>query len=114
MQGIALGGSAVFLLLLTQATTPVAALLICGATGTSACAMSGFAPNCFDIAPKYADVIWGISNTFATVPAWSASTPGLARRPCRHVQRPSCPPLRCGCSAQLSILVFSSGRPLID
>ena len=25
----------------------------------------GFAPNCFDIAPKYADVICGISNTFA-------------------------------------------------
>ena len=69
MQTIALGGSAVFLLLLTQATTPLAAVLImCCATGTSACAMSGFAPNCFDIAPKYADVIWGISNTFATLP----------------------------------------------
>jgi ACS family sodium-dependent inorganic phosphate cotransporter len=69
MQTIALGGSAFFLLLLTQATTPLAAVLImCGATATSACAMSGFAPNCFDIAPKYADVIWGISNTFATLP----------------------------------------------
>jgi ACS family sodium-dependent inorganic phosphate cotransporter len=69
MQTIALVGSAVFLLLLTQATTPLAAvLLMCGATATSACAMSGFAPNCFDIAPKYADVIWGISNTFATLP----------------------------------------------
>jgi ACS family sodium-dependent inorganic phosphate cotransporter len=69
MQSIALGGSAVFLLLLTQAATPLAAVLImCGATGTAACAMSGFAPNCFDIAPKYADVIWGISNTFATLP----------------------------------------------
>jgi MFS transporter, ACS family, solute carrier family 17 (sodium-dependent inorganic phosphate cotransporter), other len=69
MQTIALGGGAVFLLLLTQATTPQAAVLImCCATGTSACAMSGFAPNCFDIAPKYADVIWGISNTFATLP----------------------------------------------
>lgn len=69
MQTIALVGSAFFLLLLTQATTPLAAVLImCGATGTAACAMSGFAPNCFDIAPKYADVIWGISNTFATLP----------------------------------------------
>ena len=69
MQTIALGGGAVFLLLLTQATTPQAAVLImCCATATSACAMSGFAPNCFDIAPKYADVIWGISNTFATLP----------------------------------------------
>jgi ACS family sodium-dependent inorganic phosphate cotransporter len=69
MQTIALGGGAVFLLLLTQATTPLAAVVImCCATGASACAMSGFAPNCFDIAPKYADVIWGISNTFATLP----------------------------------------------
>ena len=69
MQSIALGGLAVFLLLLTQASTPAAAVvLMCGATATSACAMSGFGPNCFDIAPKYADVIWGISNTFATLP----------------------------------------------
>ena len=45
-----------------------AVLIVCCATGTSACAMSGFAPNCFDIAPKYADVIWGISDTFATLP----------------------------------------------
>ena len=69
MQTIALGGSAVFLLLLTQAGTPTTAVvLMCGATATSACAMSGFGPNCFDIAPRYADVIWGISNTFATLP----------------------------------------------
>ena len=69
MQTIALGGSALFLLLLTQASTPTTAvMLMCGATATSACAMSGFGPNCFDIAPRYADVIWGISNTFATLP----------------------------------------------
>jgi ACS family sodium-dependent inorganic phosphate cotransporter len=69
MQGIALAGSAIFMLLLTQATTPTAAVVImCFATATSACAVSGFAPNCFDIAPKYADVIWGVSNTFATLP----------------------------------------------
>jgi ACS family sodium-dependent inorganic phosphate cotransporter len=69
LQTIALVGSATFMLLLTQAATPLAAVLImCCATGTAACAMSGFAPNCFDIAPKYADVIWGISNTFATLP----------------------------------------------
>ncbi|MCJ7451571.1 MAG: hypothetical protein MUO39_03735, partial [Steroidobacteraceae bacterium] len=69
MQTIALLGGAVFMLLLTQATTPAAAVVImCFAAGCSACAMSGFAPNCFDIAPRYADVIWGISNTFATLP----------------------------------------------
>jgi ACS family sodium-dependent inorganic phosphate cotransporter len=69
MQTIALLGGAVFMLLLTQATTPAAAVVImCFAAGSSSFAMSGFAPNCFDIAPKYADVIWGISNTFATLP----------------------------------------------
>jgi ACS family sodium-dependent inorganic phosphate cotransporter len=69
MQIISLVGGAAFLLLLTQATTPAAAVVLmsCGA-GASAFAMSGFAPNCFDIAPKYSDVIWGISNTFATIP----------------------------------------------
>jgi len=43
-------------------------LLMCGATGTLAFCFAGFSPNSFDIAPRYADVIWGISNTFATLP----------------------------------------------
>jgi ACS family sodium-dependent inorganic phosphate cotransporter len=69
MQTIALVGGACFLLLLTRATTPtVAVVLLCCATGSFAFAMSGFAPNCFDIAPRYADVIWGLSNTVATLP----------------------------------------------
>jgi ACS family sodium-dependent inorganic phosphate cotransporter len=69
MQTIALVGGAVFLLLLTRATTPTAAvLLMCCATGAAAFCMSGFGPNCFDIAPRYADVIWGISNSVATLP----------------------------------------------
>jgi ACS family sodium-dependent inorganic phosphate cotransporter len=69
MQTIALVGGAVFLLLLTKATTATAAvLLMCCATGAAAFCMSGFGPNCFDIAPRYADVIWGISNSVATLP----------------------------------------------
>jgi ACS family sodium-dependent inorganic phosphate cotransporter len=69
MQTIALVGGAVFLLLLTRATTPATAvLLMCCSTGAFAFCMSGFAPNCFDIAPRYADVIWGISNSVATLP----------------------------------------------
>jgi ACS family sodium-dependent inorganic phosphate cotransporter len=69
MQTIGLVGGAVFLLLLTRATTPLTAvLLMCCATGAGAFCISGFAPNCFDIAPRYADVIWGISNTAATLP----------------------------------------------
>ncbi|NJD30765.1 MAG: ACS family MFS transporter [Gammaproteobacteria bacterium] len=69
MQTIALVGGAVFLLLLTRApTATVAVVLLCFSTGAYAFCMSGFAPNCFDIAPKHADVIWGISNTAATLP----------------------------------------------
>lgn len=62
-------GTALFLLLLTDVTSvKVASVLMCGATGSLACCMPGFAPNGLDIAPRYADVIFGISNTFATLP----------------------------------------------
>ena len=68
-QGIGLLGGATFLLLLLTAKTPTAGvLLMSGATATLAFCMGGFAPNSFDIAPRYADVIWGLSNTFATIP----------------------------------------------
>ncbi|MBK6451061.1 MAG: MFS transporter [Proteobacteria bacterium] len=116
MQTIALGGSAVFLLLLTQATTPLAAVLImCCATGTSACAMSGFAPNCFDIAPKYADVIWGISNTFATLPGivgiyvtgWLVDRTGTFGAPFVLTAAVSL-------FGAVFYLVFGSGRRLVD
>jgi len=66
---IALVGSAAFLLLVQTATTPlVAVLLMCGASGTLAFCLSGFAANPFDIAPRHADVIWGLSNTAGTLP----------------------------------------------
>jgi len=66
---IALVGSATFLLLVQTATTPtVAVLLMCGSAGTLAFCLSGFAANPFDIAPRHADVIWGLSNTAGTLP----------------------------------------------
>jgi ACS family sodium-dependent inorganic phosphate cotransporter len=69
LQTISLVGGGFFLLMLPQVATPTAAVvLMCFAAGCFAMCMAGFAPNCFDIAPKYADVIWGISNTAATVP----------------------------------------------
>jgi MFS transporter, ACS family, solute carrier family 17 (sodium-dependent inorganic phosphate cotransporter), other len=69
MQTIALGGTAIFLLQLPGAGSVTAgAVLMCCATGSLAFGMAGFAPNPFDIAPRFADVIWGISNTFATLP----------------------------------------------
>jgi len=69
MQTIGLVGSAACLLLLREAgSANVALILVCSAAGALAITTSGFAPNGFDLAPRYADVIFGISNTFATIP----------------------------------------------
>ncbi len=69
MQTIGIGVGGIFLLQLPGATSITAALvLMCCVTGSHAFCLAGFGPNCFDIAPRYADVIWGISNTFATLP----------------------------------------------
>jgi MFS transporter, ACS family, solute carrier family 17 (sodium-dependent inorganic phosphate cotransporter), other len=69
LQTIALVGGGFFLLLLPAAPTPmIAVVLMSCAAGAFAFCMAGFAPNCFDVAPRYADVIWGISNTAATIP----------------------------------------------
>ncbi len=66
---IALVGSATFLLLLQTTSSPaVAVLLMCGAAGTLSFCLAGFAANPFDIAPRHADVIWGLSNTAGTLP----------------------------------------------
>ncbi|MFO1406617.1 MAG: MFS transporter [Steroidobacteraceae bacterium] len=69
MQAVALFGNALAMVLLTQASTPtMGVVLMCCSTATGAFAMSGFAANPFDVAPKYADVIWGVSNAVATLP----------------------------------------------
>ena len=69
LQVIGSVGAAAFMLLLhTAPSAAVAAAVMCGVTGMLAFCFAGFAVNSFDIAPRYADVIWGISNTFATIP----------------------------------------------
>lgn len=69
MQIGALLGSGAFLLLLEAARSPgLGVLLMCGASGMLALCLSGFAVNSFDIAPRYADVIWGLANTAGTLP----------------------------------------------
>jgi ACS family sodium-dependent inorganic phosphate cotransporter len=69
MTSIGCFGGATFLLLLQTTGSPtIAVVLMCCASGSLACNFSGYAVNSFDIAPRHADVIWGISNTFATVP----------------------------------------------
>ena len=116
MQSISLFGGALFLGLLPSAATPgEAVLLMCGAAATFGCGLAGFAPNGFDIAPKYADVIWGISNTVATLPGifgvfitgWLVDRSGTYAAPFL---------LTAGLSACGGVfyLVFGSGRRLID
>ena len=69
MQISSLVGSGAFLLLVQTASSPGAGmLLMCGASGTLALCLSGFAVNSFDIAPRHADVIWGLANTGGTIP----------------------------------------------
>jgi ACS family sodium-dependent inorganic phosphate cotransporter len=69
MQTISLLGTAVALLILTQVgSAPAAVLVLCVATGLGAFGFAGFASNHLDIAPRYADILFGLSNTAATVP----------------------------------------------
>jgi len=69
MQTIGLVGPAVALFVLPHAGSAAEGVtLMCCATATWAFCGAGFAPNCFDIAPRYAGVIWGLSNTVATLP----------------------------------------------
>jgi len=69
MQGCGMFGSATFILLVQFASTPLAALfLMCGTLGCIALTWSGWAPNPLDTAPRYADVLAGISSTFGNIP----------------------------------------------
>lgn len=69
MQSTGLLGSAAALLLAQQTQSlPGAVLCMCAALGFLACTWSGWAPNHLDIAPRYADVLIGVSNTFGTLP----------------------------------------------
>jgi len=69
MQLIGLLGGAAGLLLLQQVGSVTMGLVVmCLASGALAFCLAGFGPNAFDVAPKYADVVWGISNTAATIP----------------------------------------------
>jgi ACS family sodium-dependent inorganic phosphate cotransporter len=69
MQITGLVGAATFMLFARDVESANAAMgLMCGALGALSCTWSGFAPNHLDIAPRYADVLMGISNTAGTVP----------------------------------------------
>jgi ACS family sodium-dependent inorganic phosphate cotransporter len=69
MQTIGLLGMAFFMLLARDVDTPATAMfLMCGALGLGAFTWAGFVPNHLDIAPRYADVLMGITNTAGTIP----------------------------------------------
>ena len=66
---LSLSGVALALLQVPSATSVTSGvMLMCCATGALSMCNAGFAPNCFDIAPRHSDLIWGISNTVATLP----------------------------------------------
>jgi len=87
--GALVGCGGCLLLLETVHSPTVAMLLMCGAAGTLALCLSGFAVNSFDIAPRYADVIWGLANTAGTLPGivgvavtgWLVDVTGSYRAP---------------------------------
>ena len=116
IQVTSLLGAALFLLLVQTADSPaIGMLLMCGATGTWALCAGGFAANSFDIAPKYADVIWGISNTVATVPGivGVAVTGWLVQRT-GAFSAPFFVTAAVGVVGALVFLKFGSGRRQID
>ncbi|MBI3326494.1 MAG: hypothetical protein HYZ81_07315, partial [Nitrospinae bacterium] len=74
-QSLAFGGAALFLLLLTQTTSPALTVLcITLGLGSLACFASGMGTNHLDIGPKYAGVLIGLTNTAATIPGILAPT----------------------------------------
>ncbi len=69
MQCMGLIGPALFLFAAREVHSAGSALaLMCCATGALGCTWSGYAPNGLDIAPRHASLIYGFSNTFATIP----------------------------------------------
>lgn len=69
MQTFGLVGSSTCLLLAGNIAAPLTSvLLMCGALGALGFTWSGFLPNHLDIAPRYADVLMGITNTAGTIP----------------------------------------------
>jgi MFS transporter, ACS family, solute carrier family 17 (sodium-dependent inorganic phosphate cotransporter), other len=69
LTGVGMFGTGAMLMTVhSAATAPQALLLLCVAMGFLALAFTGEVPNVFDIAPRYADVLFSILNTFGTVP----------------------------------------------
>ncbi len=69
MQTVGFAGPALFLILIGGVTSATTAILYMScATALGAFAMGGFGVNHLDIAPRYAGLLMGISNTAGTIP----------------------------------------------
>jgi MFS transporter, ACS family, solute carrier family 17 (sodium-dependent inorganic phosphate cotransporter), other len=69
MMTVGFGGVALATMRLPAAASVAGAVVLtCCAAGALSVSNAGFATNCFDIAPRHSGVIWGISNTAATLP----------------------------------------------
>jgi MFS transporter, ACS family, solute carrier family 17 (sodium-dependent inorganic phosphate cotransporter), other len=69
MQVTGLVGAALCMLAARDVTSANTAFgLMCGALGLLALTWSGFLPNHLEIAPRYADVLMGLTNTAGTIP----------------------------------------------
>ncbi len=115
-QTVGAGGSALFLLMLPQVTSATTGVLVmCCAAGLLGFCQGGFPSNGFDIAPRYADVIWGISNTFATIPGiiGVAATGWLVDRTGSY-NTPFVVTAGIGLVATVVYLVFGSGTRQIE
>ena len=65
--GFGLLGSALFMFFLRDAESAKSAtILMCAALGILAFAYAGLVPNSLDIAPRFADILYGTLNTFGT------------------------------------------------
>jgi MFS transporter, ACS family, solute carrier family 17 (sodium-dependent inorganic phosphate cotransporter), other len=116
LQTLGTGGSAIFLMMLPQVTSATTGVLVmCCASGTLGLCQAAFPANGFDIAPRYADVIWGISNTFATIPGiiGVAATGWLVDRTGSY-NTPFLVTAGIGLTATLVYLVFGSGTRQIE
>ena len=68
MVGFGLIGGAVMMIFMRDATSPeIATLLMFCALGITAFSFAAIVPNCLDITPKFADILYGTVNTFGTL-----------------------------------------------
>ena len=116
LQTLGTGGSALCLLLLPHVGSATGAVIVmCCASGMLGLCQAAFPANGFDIAPRYADVIWGISNTFGTIPgiAGVAITGWLVDRT-GSFNTPFVVAAGIGLAATMIYLAFGSGKRAIE